>query len=623
MKRLAASAMVVFVAATMTLFGGTLPASADVGVPERGPGGPVQAPANPCSVEEWQNPANWTRCVDGLTKVDDPTECLNAPTPNTPDSGMAGWFATKPEGDQKDGVTSRYEQYAYAGYNYTTYDIDCVPTTMHPDYVFQNTVANGEMLVATSIVGASNAIRERAWAPKSMWGWADPLVDQATKAAYRKVFTVFGAITLAILGLYLLWRSRQSDMNATMTTVGWAIVVMVGVTAVASWPTWSANSADSVLVSSLNVVHSAVGPPAQDMDPCVALNPAACKDNRPPAVRASGTVVDGMVYRNWLRGMLGSADTETARKYGPILYSAKAYSWTEADNINNDPSADNALRNVYIQQKRDQWMRVAAQIKAEDPDAYEHLQGKRGMDRIGAGFIAILAALFFAFFDLTASILVLLGFVIFRWAVIAAPILGTVGILRPASAGIRRLVNMVIAAVFNIVIFGAGSAVYLFAVTLVLGTDLPGWLQVVLILLTGVVGWLLLRPYRRVTQLSGKDPSRTLSMLFFRDQQRRAGDDAEQDGRTTELAALARARLAIETRLRPETRTEDTAVRPVADPAGPEKNAQLRAPVRATTGQAQWTTPNDDGPTNYAIYRPSSREAAMPTPRPETESMRR
>ena len=41
----------------------------------------------------------------------------------------------------------------------------------------------------------------------------------------------------------------------------------------------------------------------------------------------------------------------------------------------------------------------------------------------------------FAMFDLTASMLVLLGFLIFRWAVIAAPILGTIGLLRPASAG--------------------------------------------------------------------------------------------------------------------------------------------------------------------------------------------
>ncbi|RLQ02322.1 MFS transporter, partial [Micromonospora sp. BL1] len=127
-----------------------------------------------------------------------------------------------------------------------------------------------------------------------------------------------------------------------------------------------------------------------------------------------------------------------------------------------------ATRDVVIKGKQQQWMTVAAQIEREDPEAYEYLQGVRDMDRVGAGFIAVLASLLFAMFDLTASVLVLLGFLIFRWAVIAAPILGTVGLLRPASAGLRRLANAVVAAVFNIAIFGTGAAIYLFAVDLIM-----------------------------------------------------------------------------------------------------------------------------------------------------------
>ena len=58
-----------------------------------------------------------------------------------------------------------------------------------------------------------------------------------------------------------------------------------------------------------------------------------------------------------------------------------------------------------------------------------------------------------------------------------------------------------IAAIFNIIIFGTGAAIYLYAVDLIMDTaTLPGWLQVVLVWLVGVVGWLLLRPYRRITQ---------------------------------------------------------------------------------------------------------------------------
>ena len=81
-------------------------------------------------------------------------------------------------------------------------------------------------------------------------------------------------------------------------------------------------------------------------------------------------------------------------------------------------------------------MKVAEQIKTEDPQAYDYLQGNEGMDRIGAGFIAILSSLFFAMFDITASILVLIGFLIFRWAVDrgAGPRHG-----RPAAPGHRAV----------------------------------------------------------------------------------------------------------------------------------------------------------------------------------------
>src|SRR5262249_5306377 len=277
---------------------------------------------------------------------------------------------------------------------------------------------NGEFMIATAVIGASNALRERAWNPKAMWGWADPLVEKATKAVYAKVFTVFGAITLAVVGLYLLWRSRQSGMSNAMATAGWAVLVMVLITAIAHWPTWSANVADNTLVGSLGVIHDAVGPPSQDIPPgqCV-FKPEDCKDQRPPAVRASDTASDGMIYRNWLRGELGSADSETAKRYGPVLYDAKSFTWGETADIRKDPKQ----RQVLIDQKQKRWMKVAEQIKTDDPEAYEYLQGTKGMERIGAGFIAILSSLFFAMFDITASLLVLLGFLIFRWAVIAAP----------------------------------------------------------------------------------------------------------------------------------------------------------------------------------------------------------
>jgi hypothetical protein len=522
---------------------------------------------------------------------------------------------------------------------------------MHPDYKFENTVANGEFMLATAVIGASNALRERAWNPQSMWGWADPLVQQATRAVYEKVFSVFGIITLGVVGLYQLWRSRQSDMSNAMTTAGWALLVMVAVTALAAWPVKSANLADGALIGTLGVVHEAVGPQPKDRPPSQCrLSAKSCEDKRPPAVLASDTVTESMLYKNWLRGVLGSADSETAKKYGRALYDAKSLAWDEAERLRTNPRD----RDATIAAKNQQWIKVAEQIKTEDPEAYEYLTGKNGMERIGAGFIAVLAAVLFAMFDLTASLLVLLGFLIFRWAVIAAPVLGTVGLMRPASAGLRRLANAVVAAIFNIAIFGTGAAIYLFAVDLVMSTaTLPGWLQVVLVWLCGVVGWLLLRPYRRITQLGGKDSSAAVTSAgswhrnFFRDLREAAKLNVAEPGGTNEPQVGKRRQVVVEPgTLRPEARLEDTASgsapQPVpgggssaptprpdgADPRepAPSGGGQGRpagTPVRARR-TAQWTEPDvPDGPPTYTIYRPDTGDItvpAQPTPRVRSEA---
>jgi hypothetical protein len=307
-----------------------------------------------------------------------------------------------------------------------------------------------------------------------------------------------------------------------------------------------------------------------------------------------------MLYRNWLRGALGSADSTTAQKYGEALYDARTLTWDEAQEARSSVSARDQLN----RQKANQWMKVAEQIRSEDPEAYQYLQGTKGMERIGAGLIALVSSLMYALFDLTASLLVLLGFLIFRWAVIAAPILGTVGLLRPASAGFRRLANAVVAALFNIVIFGTGAAVYLYAVDLIMNTaSLPGWLQIILVWLCGIVGWLLLRPYRRITQLGGKDPTSLLAggtwhRRFFR------------DVKETAPAAVARPSGVTATALdRPAQRVEIRAELPPAEAATVQTPSEVPRPRQAPRQRPAviaetWTESDSRPQSGQTLYQP-------------------
>ncbi len=483
-----------------------------------------------------------------------------------------------------------YSEYGYAGYDYTTYDIGCADTLMHPDHKIESTIANGEFMIATGIVAASNGLREKAWSPGDLWSWSDPLLTTATEAIYTRVFSVFGVVTIAVVGMYLLWRSRQAQMSAALTTAGWALLILVAVTALAKWPVQSAKVADSALVGTLSVVHDAIGPASKAPTTCDDPDhPEACVDTRPPAVRAGDTAVQTLLYRNWLRGVLGSADSETAKKYGPALYRAKSFSWEDIEAIQSNP----ARRQSLIDTKQNDWKKVAEQIKTEDPEAYEYLKGTKGMERVGAGFIAILASIAYASFDIVASLLVLLGFVVIRWAVIAAPALGTVGLLRPASAGIRRLANAVVAAVINIAIFGTGAAVYLLAVDLIMSTaSLPGWLQVTLVLLCGVVGWMLLRPYTRITQLSGR--SSGAALLTARPQ-------------SAAVTTTSNTNVDVTTGgLKPEARVEQEVTVEAAAAARAEARPGSDTIAPAPRKQPWIDVDTHDPEPSYAIYRPAS-----------------
>ncbi|MGH3738958.1 MAG: MFS transporter, partial [Micromonosporaceae bacterium] len=505
------------------------------------PAGTAQAAE--CKAEQWQD--EWKKCAEQLPPAND--VCLDPPTPSSPSSGLAGWFAERTKASRGKHNPGVYIDYGYAGYDFHTYGLRCGATAADVGPATENMIANWELSLASGVTGAANATRERAWDPGSMWKWADSMLENVTQTIYRKVFTAFGAITLGIVGLYLLWRSRQADMSDTMTTAGWAVLVMVVVTAVALYPVWAGNAADKTLTSTLKLVHTAAGPRPEALKRC---NGDACADPRPPAERASEISTDAVLYRNWLRGTLGSSDSEAADKYGKALYDAQSFSWDEIEEIEAaDPGQERTqVRDAIIKQKQDRFNRIAQQIKKEDREAYEHLQGLHGSDRVGAGFIALMSAVFFGFFDLVASLLILLSFMIIRWAVIIAPLLGTIALLRPASAGLRRLGNAVVAAVFGVVLFGAGAAIYLLAVQAIMKTTMAPWLHVVLVGLAGVAGWLLLRPYRRLTQLAGGSGGSLSDRVLGRrgDTEREPGPDP------------------VDAQARPESRTGGTILVPTA-----------------------------------------------------------
>jgi len=470
------------------------------------------APAAPARAE--CSVANPQDCLPG-SGTGGPVDCKEAPPAAAPDTGMAGWFLRSPKsppvGDPfgPDPTVSTYDVYGYAGLEFSTYDLGCGPGAIrNPKAEASDVIANLLYTPALWLVALDNSIREYAYQPDSMWGWTNDLIRRASDALRDRIFSAWGGLALAAVGLWLLWGSRRGDFSDAAATAGWAVFVMVLVTAVAAWPLKASTAADRALTSTLGQVSAAMS----------AESPG---DSRDPARRASGVLTRTVLYEQWLRGTLGSADSETARRHGPALYRARALSWQEAEAVRTDP----AQRERILAAKARLWVDTAAQVQREDPDAYQYLTGKKGTERVGAALIALLAALAVTPFDLMASLLILVAFLIVRLAVAFLPIIGTIGLLRPTSGPLRGLLRTVVAALLNCVVFGAGSAVFLLAVELITGTrSLAGWQQVFLIWVVGLVLWLLLRPYRRLTQLAGKDPVSELALGLGSARRRVFGD---------------------------------------------------------------------------------------------------
>jgi hypothetical protein len=497
----------------------------------------AQGNAEGCTDYEWHTA--WSQCIEELPKGQE-LQCEAAPQPASPDSGMAGWFAEPSTLDKSEGIGT-YSAYGYAGYQLPMYGSQemaigggCVDAVSIPNGAdTANALANMEFNLSLATVGAANSMRQAAWEPDNMWGWSNDFMEQGTEILYRQIFTVFGAVTVGLIGLYLLWRSRQADMNNAVTTVAWAVLILVLVTAVVRWPVKAAEYTDQALTIGMNLstvlinddkVEGCIredGMTQDRYDELKELNGENfCIDTRSAAVVASDTVSGQVLYQNWLRTMLGQSeevtfqerdgkvvedaegnpvvtDANAAYKYGPALFSAQAFSWEEQAEA--DDSA--TYRNDLIEEKQEIWRNLVAQIQTEDPEAYANISGQRAWERTGTGFLALLTAIFFSLFDLTASILIILGFMIVRFAIVALPIIGTIALLRPAGGPFKRLVNTVLGAIINVAIFSLAAVIYIWASSRILGTAMPVWLQVVLIGLLGVAAWLLLRPGRRIAGL--------------------------------------------------------------------------------------------------------------------------
>jgi len=420
-------------------------------------------------------------------------DCKEAPTPEVPGRGLSGFFLDAPDRlpPAQDpfapgSTTTIYEQYGYAGLRWNTYDLGCgTDVARSPDAVVGTAMSNWAMNLPISFAALTSSVTGAAFEPTFL-GIFDPVISHVSGTLYQRLFSPWMPVVLVVVGLLILVRSRRSNLASTAAAVGWAVVVLLLAVVLFRWPVVAGHFADQTITSTVGGVAGGLNGNAE---------------GTPPAVAASSSVHESIFYQNWLAGEFGDADSPTARKYGPALFKAQALTWREAAILEQDPERGQQI----IEQKQEQFEDIAARVQEEDPAAYEYLTGHQSDTRVGYAILGTVATFLALPFLLVSALLLIGSFLVVRLAVMMFPAFATLGLFPPARGIVINTGRVVGAALVNAVVFGVGAAVTVLGIGLILNPQsrLPGWLALVLMPVFSFVMWFALKPFRRLTAMTG------------------------------------------------------------------------------------------------------------------------
>lgn len=434
---------------------------------------------------------SWFSSAGAIPGIDD---CKDAPTPDVPGQGIAGFFSNSPDKVPAsadpfaaDAKTTIYEQYGYAGLRWTTYDLGCGPDAMrNPDAVIGTAFANWVIQPALALTALTGSVTEVAFNPTFLDVF-DPVITRVSTALHDNLFATWIPAVLALLGILLIWRANRASLATSAAAVGWALIVVILATALFRWPVAAGHAADLTVTRTLGTVVEKLDGHDEDVDPGTAV---------------ASNVVDSILYEAWLAGALGSSDSKTARKYGDDLFRAQALTWSEARLLERNPDAGRDL----LEFKQETWKDIAEKIQDEDPNAYEYLTGQRSDTRVGYAFLSLLATFLSLPFLLVSALLLLGCFMIVRLAVMLFPAFATLGAFPQGRGLITGLGRTVAAAIVNSIVFGIGAGVTVSVLGILMSpSGAPAWLGLVLMPLFSFVMWMALKPFRRLTSMVSAD----------------------------------------------------------------------------------------------------------------------
>lgn len=418
-----------------------------------------------------------------------------SPTPERPGDGFVGAI-DQPKLDQGDPANHRYGQYSYAGTTWNLADESGMAMCGYPTQQASNWFGNQAFNVGKATVALNNRLWYESQSQESTFGSMDHGIEHAAKTIFNTTFSKWLGVVLLIVAVTALGLMLTGAVHKVSQKM---LVVLAGL-----WLAGSTFVTPQLYTSFLSGTLSTVAqelqgtpfsgmkyqtvdpkhsPPKGEANTCGASRGQACYNKRDGMAE---TLYDQVVWRTWLDGEFGTADSKQANKYGQKLLDAQ--SWKKTDTSEKTPKNQ-------VDQKKKEWRAVKNGVQNTQAEAaFNDDHGARA----GVGLLGGVRGIALSGFPLVAQLGLRLGELLLRVLVLIGPIVGLAVMLA------NRLGGQLFAALgraFGSVAFLAGaSTAFLWLETTVLKSIDDPVGQTVLLALATILFWMLTSP---IKQLAG------------------------------------------------------------------------------------------------------------------------
>jgi hypothetical protein len=408
-------------------------------------------------------------------------DCKEAPEPNSP---YGNPLSLRPEttstGDPfaKGATVSIYSVYG-SGYGVAAYDNGCNPIDGVMPTLGANIFNTVGLEWPATMSSLGRSLQSLVVDPDRWIGALDQPVEEATSAVTEGFWKPWITVALLLVAALVLGRSATGQIAGALTAIVWALLLLVVSSWLVNYPSEAVDLVDDgVQTATVQIANGFGGGTASTATD-------ALEQQWDDIDRATS-------YRAWLEASFGSSTSRTATSYGPDLFRATHFSWSEWDAYQADPTGRGS---DVIEAKAAVFDTTVDKIRDADPIAYDHLTGNRWGDRIGLAVLSYLVFLCAALFLVIATVGVLLAYLVTRLVVPLGPVAGVLFLLEPMRGAILGKLQKVAAILVMGPAYLLAALVVLRVNSAVLGSDgVPRPLQYLIVAVVSFLAWRLIRP---------------------------------------------------------------------------------------------------------------------------------